>query len=342
MIEKIDLRSDTVTKPSPGMLKAMLHAEVGDDVFGEDPTINALQERAAKMFGQEAGLFCPSGTMTNQIAIQVHTRPGDEVICHEQSHVYNYEGGGIGRNAFSSAKLVRNNRSVMAPDEVDALVNADHDWLARTSLVVAEDTSNRGGGKCYTFDELEQLSKYCRSKELGFHMDGARVFNAIVQQGHESVRYGLLFDSISVCLSKGLGAPVGSVLLGSKPFIKEAKRVRKVMGGGMRQAGILAAAGMYALDHNVERLAEDHKRAAALAEVIKGLGKVKFVIPPETNILIFDVDPAIGETRILEELELSGLRGVAFGKNRIRLVTHLNIGDKELAMALKILRKVLS
>jgi len=231
MTEKIDLRSDTVTKPTVGMMQAMMHAEVGDDVFGEDPTVNLLQEKLAAMFGHEAGLFCPSGTMTNQIAIAAHTKPGDEVICHEQSHVYNYEGGGIARNSFSSTKLVRNDRAVMWPEEVDALVNEDKDWLARTSLVVAEDTSNRGGGKCYTMEELQTLSAYCRQKNLAFHLDGARAFNSIVFHNHDVLAYGKLFDSISICLSKGLGTPAGSVLLGSKAFIKEARRVRKVFGG---------------------------------------------------------------------------------------------------------------
>ncbi len=334
----IDLRSDTVTKPTPEMLHAMMQAEVGDDVFGEDPTINALQEKAATIFGHEAGLFCPSGTMTNQIAIQVHTRPGDEVICHESSHVYNYEGGGISRNALASVKLVRNENYTMSGEEVDNLVNADHDWLARTSLVVAEDTSNRGGGKCYSLDQLTELSKYCRSKQLAFHLDGARVFNAIARQGHDSKQYGKLFDSISICLSKGLGTPVGSVLIGSKAFIKEARRVRKVMGGGMRQAGYLAAAGIYALDHNIGRIEDDHRRALTLATTLQGLKGVKYVIPPETNIVIFDVENG---AKILAFLEEKGLRAIAFGKNRIRMVTHLDINDADISRTIEILRSVL-
>jgi threonine aldolase len=336
----IDLRSDTVTKPSAAMMKAMLHAEVGDDVFGEDPTVNLLQQKAAALFGHEAGLFCPSGTMTNQIAIQVHTRPGDEVICHETSHVYNYEGGGIARNALSSCKLVRNTHATMHPDEVDALVNADNDWLARTSLVVAEDTSNRGGGKCYSLDQIKALSDYCRDRKLAFHLDGARAFNAIVKQGHDTKAYGSLFDSVSLCLSKGLGTPVGSVLLGSVPFIKEARRVRKVMGGGMRQAGFLAAAGLYAMEHNISRLADDHERAAHLAAGIASLPGIVHVIAPETNIVIFDVAANPGSQAWLKAMEASGLRAVAFGKNRIRMVTHLEIDDDAIERAISITRQV--
>ncbi len=338
---KIDLRSDTVTKPTAGMLKAMMNAEVGDDVFGEDPTVNLLQQKLAEMFGQEAGLFCPSGTMTNQIAIAVHTKPGDEVICHEQSHVYNYEGGGIARNSHSSAKLVRNNHSVMMPDEVDALVNEDKDWLARTSLVVAEDTSNRGGGKCYTMDELTALSAYCRKKQLAFHLDGARAFNSIIFHKHDALAYGKLFDSVSICLSKGLGTPAGSVLLSSKTFIKEARRVRKVFGGGMRQAGFLAAAGLYSIDHHIDRLADDHHRAALLADALVPMWYVKHVIAPETNIVIFDVHAEPGSDAILAATEKAGLRAVSFGKNRIRMVTHLDINDTALLQAIEIIQNLL-
>ncbi len=339
-MSKIDLRSDTVTQPTPAMMQAMMHAHIGDDVFGEDPDTNRLQEMTASMFGHEAGLFCPSGTMTNQIAIQVHTRPGDEVICHELSHVYNYEGGGIARNAFSSVKLVRNNGVTMSPDEVESLVNADNDWLARTSLVVAEDTSNRGGGKCYEFAELEALSRFCKKRSLAFHLDGARVFNAIVYKGHDPKVYGRLFDSVSICFSKGLGTPVGSVLVGSRAFIKEARRVRKVMGGGMRQTGFLAAAGIYALEHNLQRLRDDHTRAAILAEAIAKVPGVVHVIAPETNIVIFDVSPTQGGEAWLHALDVAGVRGVAFGKDRIRLVTHLGIDDAALDRAISVIRLV--
>ncbi|MCZ4410227.1 beta-eliminating lyase-related protein [Cryomorphaceae bacterium 1068] len=318
-----DLRSDTVTKPSKEMLKTMFHAEVGDDVFGEDPTINRLESMGAEMMGHEAGLFCPSGTMTNQIAISIHTKPGDEVICHESSHIYNYEVGGIARNSLSSVKLVFNDDAILTPEEVEDSILADHDWLARTSLVVAEDTSNRGGGKCYEFEQLKALSGACKKHKLAFHLDGARAFNAIVEKGHDLASYGQLFDSLSICLSKGLGAPVGSLLLGSKSFIKEARRRRKGMGGGMRQAGYLAMAGIYALENNVARLQEDHDLAKEIAETLKGCSKVVRVIEPETNILIFDVDN-LSEV-YLAKLELHNVRGVSFGKKRIRLVTHMDI-----------------
>ncbi len=318
-----DLRSDTVTKPSEEMLKAMFNAEVGDDVFGEDPTINRLEKLGAEMFGHEAGLFCPSGTMTNQIAISIHTKPGDEVICHESSHIYQYEVGGIARNSLSSVKLIFNDNAILTPDDVTSSIHADYDWLARTSLVVAEDTSNRGGGKCYEFDQLEALSNTCKMHGLAFHLDGARAVNAIVKKGHDLASYGQLFDSVSICLSKGLGAPVGSLLLGSKPFIKEARRRRKGMGGGMRQAGYLAMAGIYALEHNVARLKDDHALASELGETLKDCQSVVNVIDPETNILIFDVND-LSEIH-LAKLEEQGVRGVAFGKKRIRLVTHMDI-----------------
>ncbi|HKL03129.1 MAG TPA: GntG family PLP-dependent aldolase [Cryomorphaceae bacterium] len=336
----IDLRSDTVTVPTPGMREAMMAAPVGDDVFGEDPSINKLQEVAAEMFGCEAGLFCPSGTMTNQIAIQVHTNPGDEVICHEKSHVYNYEGGGIARNSLASTRLVHNNDAVMRPEEIADLMQDDHDWLARTSLVVAEDTSNRGGGKCYSFDELKAISEFCKQRNLAFHMDGARVFNAIVKKGHNPVEYGRLFDSISICLSKGLGTPVGSLLLGPKEFIRESRRVRKVMGGGMRQGGFLAGAGLYALEHHIARLSEDHIRAKVLADALTSMPSVKNVVDPETNILLFDVSSEKGSNYYLGVLEKAGLRGVSFGKNRIRLVTHLNIDDDDIDRSIDILHSV--
>ncbi|MCA1763991.1 MAG: threonine aldolase, partial [Flavobacteriales bacterium] len=265
---------------------------------------------------------------------------GDEVICHELSHVYNYEGGGIARNSLASTRLVHNGDALMRPEEIADLMQDDRDWLARTSLVVAEDTSNRGGGKCYAFDELKSLSEFCRERKLAFHMDGARVFNAIVERNHNMRAYGKLFDSISICLSKGLGTPVGSVLLGSKEFIREARRVRKVMGGGMRQGGFLAGAGIYALDHHVTRLADDHIRARALAEALKTMHGVVNVIDPETNILIFDVSPEKGSDFYLDVLENAGLRGVKFGKNRIRLVTHLDVDDADIDRSIAILQNI--
>ena len=334
-----DLRSDTVTKPTPAMMEAIVNAEVGDDVFGEDPSVNELERKTAELFGKEAGLFCPSGTMTNQIAISVHTKPGDEVICHELSHIYNYEGGGIARNSLASTKLIHNEEAIMHPEEVESAINAGHDWMARTSLVVAEDTSNRGGGKCYDLDQLEALSRCCKNHDLAFHLDGARAFNAIVKKGHDTLSYGVLFDSISICLSKGLGSPVGSVLLGSSAFIKEAKRRRKVMGGGMRQAGFMAAAGIYALDNHVERMKDDHDLALDLADTLKSCQGVVEVIIPETNILLFDVNRSADH--YLNKLKEEEILAVPFGPSRIRLVTHLDIDRREVSNLKARLKKAL-
>lgn len=321
----LDLRSDTVTRPDGRMLAAMMAAPTGDDVFGEDPTVNLLQERLADYFGQEAGLFCPSGTMTNQIAINVHTRPGDEVICDRLSHIYNYEGGGIARNSGVSVRLVNGDRGRFTADQISGEVNPPDSHYARTSLVSVEDTCNKGGGSCYNFDELKRLSDFARSKQLGFHLDGARVFNALARTAIDSREYGRIFDSISVCLSKGLGTPAGSVLLGSKPFIKEAHRVRKVMGGGMRQVGILAAAGLHALDERLPRLHEDHEKAAYIAEVMQGCSRVQSISPVETNIVIVQINEGLSSADLCAQLEGFGIRTLPFGPDKIRFVTHFDI-----------------
>jgi threonine aldolase len=321
-----------------GMLDAMFKAEVGDDVFGEDPTVNQLEALGAEMFGKDAGLFCPSGTMTNQIAISVLTNPGDEVICHESSHIYQYETGGVARNSLCSVKLIHNDEAKLYPSEIESSIHADYDWLARTSLVVAEDTSNRGGGKCYEMEELEELNKCCRKNDLCFHLDGARVFNAVTKKGHNLIHYGSQFDSLSICLSKGLGAPVGSLLLGSKDFIKEARRRRKGMGGGMRQAGFLAAAGIFALKNNINRLEEDHELAAEIATTLKNCGEVVNVIPPETNIVLFDTKDTT--STYLERLEKEGVLGISFGLHRIRLVTHKDVNRDKLDTLKSALQKV--
>jgi threonine aldolase len=320
----IDLRSDTVTKPTPGMLQAMQNAKVGDDVFGEDPTIHELEEKAAAIFGHEAGLFCPSGTMTNQIAISVHTRPGDEVICSDVAHIYMYEGGGIARNSGASVKLLHGDRGRFNAAQVEAVINPGDDYYARTSLVSVEDTCNRGGGSVYEFDELQEIGALCKSKGLAYHNDGARVFNALQFSGYNPLAYGQLFDSISICLSKGLGAPVGSVLVGNKDFIKQARRVRKVFGGGMRQGGYLAAAGIYAIDHHVKRLAEDHNNAAEIAETLKQCGFVKSVMPAETNILVFELNH-VSRAEFIATLKTKGVLVLPFGQNGIRMVFHFDI-----------------
>src|ERR1700753_3356117 len=261
----VDLRSDTVTKPTPGMLEAMWSAKVGDDVFGEDETVNALEEKAAAMFGIEAGIFCPSGTMTNQIAIKCFTQPLDELIADQTAHIYRYEGGGIAFNSAVSTRLLNGYRGIITAEMIEPEINAENIHYPHTSLVALENTVNKGGGSCYTLEQIKPIAELCRNKGLKLHLDGARIFNALAHTGDKAIEYGKYFDGISVCLSKGLGAPVGSVLLAGKQTINYARRVRKAFGGGMRQAGFLAAAGIYALDHHIERLKIDHAHTALLA-----------------------------------------------------------------------------
>lgn len=323
----IDLRSDTVTKPTPEMLKQMLSAPVGDDVFGEDPTVNELQERLADMFGQEAGLFCPSGTMTNQIGINVHVQPGDEVICDQLSHVYNYEGGGIARNSGASVRLTQGDSGRFTAAQAEAAINPNDSHYARTKLISVEDTCNKGGGCYYNFDELKELSHLAKSKHLGFHLDGARVFNALEESKVPASTYGSLFDSISICLSKGLGTPAGSVLLGSKSFIDEAHRVRKSMGGGMRQVGILAAAGLYALDHHLDRLQQDHEHAKKLETILEECEWVESVTPVHTNIVIFELNHGITAEDQCKKMAAHGIHALPFGPSKIRFVTHLDFTE---------------
>lgn len=334
----IDLRSDTVTKPSKGMYDAMMSAEVGDDVFNEDPTVLALEEKTAKLFNKEAALFCPSGTMTNQIAIKCHTQPGDELICDVNSHIYNYEGGGISFNSGVQARLVQGDRGRITAEQIEQHINADFDWLTRTSLVSLENTVNRAGGSYYTLQQIKTIKTLCAEKKLPLHLDGARIFNAITETKESTVDIGNQFDSISICLSKGLGAPVGSVLLGTQLFIKKARRVRKVFGGGMRQAGILAAAGIYALDNNVTRLADDHKRAKQIEAELKKLTFVDSIMPVDTNIIIFTLSDKMQSTTFEEKMKAQGVRMAGFGKQTIRFVTHLDFTDEMLNKLAEILK----
>ena len=335
----VDLRSDTFTKPTREMLDCMFAAEVGDDVFVEDPTVNALEEKAAALFGKEAALFCASGTMANQIAIKVHTRPGDEVICSAQAHIYYYEGGGIAFNSGASVKLVDNPDTFITVSDVEARINPDDVHFPKTRLVAVENTSNRGGGRCYDFRELERISALCKAHRLSFHIDGARLFNALVRKGENPLQYGQLFDSVSICLSKGLGAPVGSVLIGDKDFIKESRRVRKVFGGGMRQAGYLAAAGIYALDHHVERLAEDHHKATLLAEALKEKSYVAEVFPVETNIVIFKTAGTDAAT-LLDHFRGDGIHALSMGPDKVRLVTHLDFTNEDFEKTISVLKQL--
>jgi len=333
----IDLRSDTVTKPSPGMLDAMMTAKVGDDVFGEDPSINKVEAESARMFGMEAAIFCPSGTMTNQIAIKCHTQPGDEVICDESAHIYQYEGGGVAFNSGASLKLLYGDRGRLSARQVEGAVNADDPHKPRTSLVCLENTSNRGGGSCYDFSEIEKIQKVCQQHSLRLHLDGARLFNALVRKNETPVQYGKLFDSISICLSKGLGCPVGSLLLGSHDFIRKARRIRKVFGGGMRQGGFLAAAGIYALQNNIERLTLDHEHAQQIANVIAEKEFVRQVLPVETNILIFETKDETMAPALANKLREKGILSIAITPGRIRFVLHLDITDEMVEKTIKII-----
>lgn len=322
------------------MLEAMFNAKVGDDVFGEDASINELEAMAAEMFGMEAALFCPSGTMTNQIAIKCHTQPGDEVICDESAHIYQYEGGGIAFNSGASVKLLAGNRGRITAEQVAASIQPDDPHRPRTSLVSLENTSNRGGGSCYDFEEIKKIGYCCKENGLAFHLDGARLWNAMVAKKESPKQYGEVFDSISICLSKSLGCPVGSLLLGKKDFIKKARRIRKVFGGGMRQAGFLAAAGIYALQNNIDRLAEDHQHAAQIAAVIAGKQFVKLVLPVETNIIIFELDESISAPAFVARLKEHDILGYAISPNRVRLVLHLDINAEMVKRTIEVINQL--
>ncbi|MFT3911779.1 MAG: low-specificity L-threonine aldolase [Ferruginibacter sp.] len=320
-----DLRSDTFTKPSPQMLKAMMEAPVGDDVFGEDPTVNQLEAFAAEIFGMESALFCPSGTMTNQIAIKCHTQPGEEVICDQLSHVYIYEGGGIAFNSGCQVKPIAGDRGRISPEQVVESINPDDIHKPKSSLVSLENTANRGGGSCYDFNDIQSIKEICLKYNLNFHLDGARLWNAMIAKNERPKKYGEVFDSISICLSKGLGAPVGSLLLGKTNFIKKARRIRKVFGGGMRQAGYIAAAGIYALENNIDRLADDHHHAKEIAAVLLKKEFIGKMYPVETNILIFEVKGAYSAASFAEFLKKENIYCIPISATQVRMVTHLDV-----------------
>lgn len=324
----IDLRSDTLTKPTKAMLEAMMAAPVGDDVYGEDPTINELQSKVASMFGMEDALFCPSGTMVNQIAIRISTQPQDQVICERRAHVYLYEGGGIAANSLASVRLLEGPRMLMDASDIEANINPDDVHFPHTSLICLENTCNKGGGSFYRMDQIASISEVAKKHQLRLHLDGARVFNAMIETGESSEDYGKYFNTISVCLSKGLGAPVGSVLLGSREDMYQAKRVRKMMGGGMRQAGILAAAGIYALDHHIDRLKDDHGRAKQIESVLADCTWVSECYSVDTNIIAFRPDPErITAQDLVLQLKESGILASTFDGGFVRFVTHLDIDD---------------
>ncbi|WP_291961082.1 threonine aldolase family protein [Maribacter sp.] len=336
----INLISDTVTKPTPGMLDAMMSAAVGDDVFKEDPTVNALEDKAAKLFGMESALFFPSGTMTNQTAIKLHTQPGEQLICDKYAHIYNYEGGGVSFNSGVSCRLVDGDRGTMKAAQVEASINPpDFYHSPLSTLVCVENTANKGGGTCWDFKELEKIRKVCDDHKLGFHLDGARLWNAMVEKNETTLQYGQLFDTISVCLSKGLGCPVGSLLLGTKDQMDKALRIRKIFGGGMRQSGFLAAAAIYALDNHVERLTEDHKKAKEIGVALSSKSFIKKVEPIETNIVIFEIDESfMSSDQFVNRLKEKNVLIISMGQGKLRMVTHLDYTDdmhNELLMILK-------
>lgn len=336
----VDLRSDTVTKPTPEMLEAMFSAKVGDDVFGEDPSINELEEYVASLFGMEKAIFCPSGTMTNQIGINILSQPYEEVVCYKGSHIYLYEGGGVAGNSGLSFRLLDADRGILNKEMILSAINPDDDYYPRTTVVSLENTVNKGGGACYKIDRIREISEAVRGRGLKLHLDGARLYNALVANGEQPGDYGECFDTISLCLSKGLGAPVGSLLIGSNELIRKARRVRKVFGGGMRQAGYLAAAGLYALKNHVDRISQDHSKARILGEALSGFGFVKNVLPVETNIVIYEIDDHLAPSEYLASLKERGLLAVHFGGQMIRLITHLDISDDDLSDALHILRDI--
>lgn len=321
----IDLISDTVTKPTKGMLEAMMNAKVGDDVFKMDPTVNKLQKKAAELFDMEDALFFPSGTMANQTAINLHTQPGDKLFCDKYAHVYNYEGGGAAFNSGVTCKLINGNRGMFTAHQLQEVVAGRADiHVPYSSLVCIENTTNKGGGACWDFQELEKVQKVSKDNNLAFHLDGARLFNALIEKNETPSQYGKLFDTISICLSKGLGAPVGSILLGSKDHISKALRIRKLFGGAMRQAGFLAAAGIYALDNHVDRLKDDHQKVREIEEVLKSCSYIKKIEPVETNILIFYVDDSIGADSFIKKMKEKNILLTPMGEGRIRIVTHLD------------------
>ena len=320
----IDLRSDTVTRPSKGMLEAMLGAQVGDDVFDEDPTVKTLEDRLATMFGKPRALFFPSGSMANQTALKLHTNPGEQVICDKFAHIYNYEAGGASFNSGISCKLISGNRGMFTANQVVEAINPDAFYYAKTTLVEVENTANRGGGSLWNFEELKKIKKVCDDNNLGYHLDGARLWNALVEKKESTKQYGELFHTISVCLSKGLGCPIGSVLIGDEKIMEDAVRIRKVLGGNMRQVGYLAAAGLYALDNNLNRLSEDHKRAKEIGEVLSQQPYIKSVEPIETNIIIFELIANFDEALFINELAKNDVKLIGMGSGKLRLVTHLD------------------
>lgn len=337
----IDLRSDTVTKPTPAMHAAMMNAQVGDDVFGEDPSVKELEKKCAELVGMDSAIFCPSGTMTNQIGIRILTQPYDEVICYKGSHIYKYEGGGLAGNSLVSVRLLEGDRGRISVGEIEANINNIQDaHQPITSVVALENTVVREAGSYYTLDQIKNISQFARTQGLKMHLDGARLFNALVETKDKPIEYGKYFDTISICLSKGLGAPVGSVLVCKKELESKARRMRKAFGGGMRQAGFLAAAASYALDNHITRLKEDHARASTLGKALSTVSWVKSVMPVDTNIVIFSVIDKITPEKVLAKLADQQIKAIQFGAQEIRLVTHLDFDDSMLEKTVDTIKKL--
>ena len=334
----IDLRSDTVTKPSKDMLEVMMNAKVGDDVFREDETVNILENRLAEMFGKSHALFFPSGTMANQTALKLHTNPGEQVICDKYAHIFNYESGGASFNSGVSCNLINGDRGMFKAEQVVGVINPKDYYYALTSLVEIENTTNKGGGSCWDFNEILKIKKVCQDHELGMHLDGARIWNALVEKNETPKQYGEVFDTISVCLSKGLGCPIGSVLIGDERLMRNAIRIRKIFGGNMRQVGYLAAAGLYALDHNIDRLKEDHKKAREIEKNLHQLPFIKKVEPVETNIIIFELSNDVDELAFVDKLSQHNINIIGMGGGKLRIVTHLDYTDNMHEMFLKTLK----
>ncbi|MFZ5830295.1 MAG: low-specificity L-threonine aldolase [Planctomycetota bacterium] len=338
-----DFRSDTVTRPTAGMLKAMTTAPLGDDVLGDDPTVLALQERVAGLLGKEAALFVPSGSMSNLIAIRLHCQPGDEMLCEAQCHLYHYEQGGYAQINNVAVRPVEGVQGVLRPEQLVELVRPANVHFVRTRLVTLENTHNRGGGKVQPFEFVSEISRWARDQGLRLHLDGARLWNASVATGIEPARWAACFDTVSVCFSKALGAPAGSVLAGPRDLIAQALRHRKVLGGAMRQAGILAAAGIYALDHHIERLAEDHARAQRLAAAIREIEGLSLAFEcVDTNLLFFRVDTAWGTAaEMVAALKKECVLMLATGPQTIRAVLHLDVDDADVARAVAALKELM-
>jgi threonine aldolase len=336
----VDLRSDTVTKPTSAMRESMFQAEVGDDVFGEDPTVRQLEEKCARLLGMDSAVYCPSGTMTNQIGIKVLTQPYDEVICYKGAHIYKYEGGGLAGNSHVSTRLLAGDRGRISVEEIASNINPVDPHYPSTSVVALENTVVREAGSYYSLKQVESVCTFARSKGLRTHLDGARLFNALVETGDKPESIGKYFDTISICLSKGLGAPVGSVLVCKKEHEANARRMRKIFGGGMRQTGFLAAAGMYALDHHITRLKEDHVRAKAIGQALQGLPYVKTIMPVDTNIVIFELASPVTPDRFLTKLMDHQVKALAFSATEIRMVTHLDFDDRMLERTADVLSKL--